>query len=85
MSVGEGHAHGRETVEVGREGLLVALGRVLVKVSDPVVQIINGDHQNVGLIGKVPQTTARRRNVTDMAVVVDELAPLAHDVPERED
>ena len=33
----------------------------------------------------VPQTTDRRRNVTDMAVVVNELAPLAHDVPERED
>ena len=52
VRVCERHAHGRKTVEVWSQGLLVALGRVLVEVSHPIVQIVNGDHQNVGLVGK---------------------------------
>ena len=37
VGVGEGHAHGRDAVEIGSEGLLVALGRVLVEVSHLLV------------------------------------------------
>ena len=52
VGVGEGHAHGRDAVEIGSEGLLVALGRVLVKISHPVVQVVDGDHEDVGLVGE---------------------------------
>ena len=52
MGVGEGHAHGRDAVEIGSEGLLVALGSVLVNIAYPVVKVVDGDHQDVGLIGE---------------------------------
>ena len=44
MGVGEEHARGGQPIEVGRASL-----RMAAKATDPVVQIIDGDEEDVGL------------------------------------
>ena len=42
MRIGEEDPTGRETVDVRREGL-----RMAVKAADPVVEVVDSDHQDV--------------------------------------
>ena len=44
MGVGEEHARGGQTIEVGCASL-----RMAAEATDPIVQIINGDEEDVGL------------------------------------
>ena len=57
MGIGEGCAHGRETVNIWRFRL-----RIAIEMTHPMIQVINSDEEHIGLVSGEQKTGDKTSN-----------------------